>query len=107
MFAVHWRPPRFVVAGVDEDPVDPRFETLRFPQVREPTPGEDEGVLQRILGETRVPQDPLCDRVKRVADLVHQDGERLTIAPTGLLDEVSIHPRPPIAAILMIVDYPP
>jgi hypothetical protein len=22
---------------------------------------------------------------------VHQDGERLTVAPTGLLDEVSIH----------------
>jgi hypothetical protein len=27
---------------------------------------------------------------------VHQDGERLTIAPTGLLDEVSIHHRPPM-----------
>ena len=71
--------------------MDPRLEAVGFPQVRDPAPGEHEGVLQRVLGETRVAQDPLGHRVERVADLVHQDGERLTIAPTGLLDEVSIH----------------
>ncbi len=76
--------------------MDPRLEALGFPQVREPAPGEHEGVLQRVLGETGVAQDPLSHRVERVADLVHQDGERLTIAPTGLLDEVSIHHRPPV-----------
>jgi hypothetical protein len=31
------------------------------------------------------------DGVERIADLVHQDRECLAIAPTGLLDEVSIH----------------
>ena len=85
------RPLRLVVAGVDEDPMDPGLEAVGFPQVRDPAPGEHEGVLQRVLGETRVAQDPLGDRVERIADLVHQDGERLTIALTGLLDEVSIH----------------
>jgi hypothetical protein len=30
-------------------------------------------------------------RIERIADLVHQDGERLAVTPTGLLDEVSIH----------------
>jgi len=59
--------------------------------VRKAAPGEDEGVLQRVLGETRVAQDPMSDRVERIADLVHQDGERLTIALPGCLDEVSIH----------------
>ena len=85
------RPLRLVVAGVDEDPMDPGLESVRLPQVRDPAPGEHEGVLQRVLGETRVAQDPVGDRVERIADLVHQDGERLAIAPTGLLDEVSIH----------------
>ena len=84
-------PLRFVVAGVDEDPMDPRLEAVRLPQVRDPAPGEDEGVLQSVLGETRVAQDPMGDGVERVADLVHQDGERLTIALAGQLDEVSIH----------------
>ncbi len=84
-------PLRFVVAGVDEDPMEPRLEAVRFPQVRDPAPGEHEGVLQSVLGETRVAQDPMRDRVERVADLVHQDRERLTIALAGQLDEVSIH----------------
>ena len=71
--------------------MDPRLEVLRLPQVRDPAPGEHESVLQRVLGQTRVAQDPVSDGVERIADLVHQDGERLAITPTGLLDEVSIH----------------
>ena len=71
--------------------MDPGLEAVRLPQMREPAPGEDEGVLQRVLGEPRVAQDPVGDRVERVADLVHQDGERLSVAPPGPLDEVSIH----------------
>src|SRR5262249_25525579 len=92
-------PRRLVVAGMNEDPMDPRLEAVCVPQPRELPPGEDEGVLQRVLGETRVAQDPERDREERIADLVHQDGERLTVAPTGPFDEVSIHldlrlPRP-------------
>jgi hypothetical protein len=37
---------------------------------------------------------------------VHQDGERVAVAPTGLLDEVSIHLDPPVAATGMAADYP-
>ena len=84
-------PLRLVVAGVDEDAMDPRFEAVGFPQVRDPAPGEHESVLQRVLGETGVAQDPLGDRVEAVADLVHQDGEGLSVPVAGLLDEVSIH----------------
>jgi len=85
-------PLRFVVAGVDEDAVNPRLEPLGIPKLRDAAPGENEGVLQCVLGESRVAQDPEGDRVEDVADLVHQDGERLSVAPTGLLDEVSIQP---------------
>ena len=86
--------------------MDPRLEAVGFPQMREPAPGEDEGVLQSVLGETGVAQDPLGHRVERVADLVHQDGKRLTVAPTGLLDEVSIHHGLRWAAAVMASDYP-
>jgi hypothetical protein len=37
---------------------------------------------------------------------VHQDGERLTVAPTGLLDEVSIHHDLRWAATCEAADYP-
>ena len=86
--------------------MDPCLEALGFPQVRDPAPGEHEGVLQRVLGETGIAQDPLGHRIQRIADLVHQDGERLTIAPTGLLDEVSIHLDLRWAATSMATDYP-
>ena len=71
--------------------MDPRLEPVGLTQVWEPPPGEDEGVLQRVLGETRVAQDPERDGVERVADLVHQDGERLAIPMPSLLDEASVH----------------
>lgn len=87
-------PLRFVVAGMDEDPVDPGLEAIRLPKLRQPAPGEDEGVLQRILGEGRVAQDPLGDRVERVTHLVHQGREGLPVTPAGLFDEISIHLRP-------------
>ena len=76
---------------MDEDPMDPRLEAIRLPKLRQPAPGEDEGVLQGVLGQTGIAQDPKGDRIQRVADLVHQDGERLAIGPTGPLDQVSIH----------------
>ena len=71
--------------------MDPRLKSVGFPKVRDPAPGEHEGVLQRVLGETVIAQDPLRDRVELIADLVHQDGERLTVSAAGLLDEVSTH----------------
>src|SRR6476646_6892492 len=71
--------------------MDPRLESVGFPKVWDPAPGQHEGVLQRVLGETVIAQDPLRDRVELIADLVHQDGERLTVSAAGLLDEISIH----------------
>ena len=78
--------------------MDPCLETVRLTEMGEPLPGKDEGVLQRVLGETRVAEDPERDRVERVADLVHQDRERLPIAPAGPLDDVSIHLIPQVVA---------
>ena len=71
--------------------MNPGLEAVDVPELRESSPGENEGVLQCVLGETGIAQDPEGNRVERVAYLVHQDGERLAVAPTGLVDEVSIH----------------
>ena len=71
--------------------MDPGLETVRISKLGQPAPGEHEGVLQRVLGEIRIAQDPIGDRVERIADLMHQDGKRLTIGPTGPLDQVSVH----------------
>ena len=95
-----------VVTRMDEDPMDPRLEAVRIAKMREPPPGEHEGVLQRVLGETAVAQDPVGDRIQRITDLVHQDGERLAITRASPLDEVSIQPSTSLAAAPMAADYP-
>ncbi len=71
--------------------MDPGFEALRVPQVREPAPGKDEGVLQRVLCERLIAQDALGHREQRSTYLVHQDGERVAITLASLLDELSLH----------------
>jgi len=39
-----------VSAAVDEDPVEPRAEPIRLPQRVERLPGDNEGILDRVLG---------------------------------------------------------
>jgi hypothetical protein len=71
--------------------MDPGLETVWVSKLGQPAPGENEGVLQRVLGESRIAQDPIGDRVERIADLMYQDGKGFTIALTGLLDQLSVH----------------
>ena len=80
------------VAGVDKDPVGPRLEAVRLPQMRQLPPDGHEGVLQNVLGEARIAQDASSDPEQRVADLVHQIRECRLIARARPLDEVSVHP---------------
>ena len=42
--------PESIAAAVDEDPVEPRTESVRLPQHVERLPGNDEGVLDGVLG---------------------------------------------------------
>ena len=86
--------------------MDPCLEAIRIPKLRKPAPGEDEGVLQHVLGKAGISQDSVGHRVERVADLVHQDGECFSVSPSGLLDEVSIHVDLSVAAAFMAPDYP-
>lgn len=49
--------------------MEPGLEAVRLTQVRDPAPGDDDGVLQRVLGETGVAQDPVRDRVGRAPNV--------------------------------------
>lgn len=80
--------PSFGVAGVDKETTDPGVEAIRVAQPRKLAPGGDEGVLQRILGEMGVAQDPRCDRVQPVTGLRNQIPECLAIASHGPLDDI-------------------
>ena len=86
--------------------MDPGLEAIGVPKLREPAPGQDEGVLQRVLGEPGIAQDPDGNRVELITDLVHQDRERLPITVPGLFDQGSVHLDPPGAAATLTADYP-
>ena len=98
--------PRLVVTGMDEDPMDPGLEAIGLTQARELPPGQDEGVLQRVLGEGLVAQDPLSDSEERPADMVHQEGERFSVTFASLFDEASLHLDPPVEPHPSGADYP-
>ncbi len=63
--------PRFGVARVDEDPMEPRLEAIEVAQGGKLPPHLDEGHLDGVLGEVRVAQDPMRDEDAAVADLTN------------------------------------
>ena len=83
------------VAGVDEDPMEPRLEPIEVAQRGELPPDLDEGHLDRVLGEVRVAQDPMRDEDAAVADLTNQGGEGLLVALSRLVHDRSQHVLPP------------
>src|SRR4029079_7382326 len=64
--------PRLRVRLVHEHPTDSGLESLGIAKAPDALPGRDEGVLERVLGEPRVAQDPVCDGIEPVADVVGQ-----------------------------------
>ena len=76
---------------MDQDAAAPGLEAIEIPELRQLAPGGQEGVLQRVLCQADVAQDPEGHREQPVADLVHQESEGVTVPFTCPLDEVSIH----------------
>ena len=79
------------VAGVYQDSECPSLEAVRITQVRELPPDGQQGVLQHVLRENRVAEDPSRDAQQRVTDLVHQIGKRFLVAGAGSLHHLSVH----------------
>ena len=91
---------------MDENPECPAVEAVDIPQVRELPPDGHEGLLQDILGEPWVAQDPPGDAEERVAGLVHQVRERLLVPRARPLDEVSVHLNPGLRRGCSTTVYP-
>src|SRR3954447_15936949 len=72
----------------------PCLKTFGVAQVRKLLPCRDECVLKCILGGTAVAQDSERDSKERVADLADENGERLPVAPLGLLNDGLVHGTP-------------
>ena len=77
-----------------EGPVQPDLEPLRIAEPRQLTPGDHQRLLHDILGSAEVAEDPLRERDEPVAVRTGQDGERLPVPTTRLLNEVAIHVPP-------------
>ena len=85
------RPLRLVVAGVHEDPVDPRLEPVDVPERRQTAPGGERRLLERVLGKVGIAEDPVGQRVEPAALEAHQFGERIAIATLRVADQLSPH----------------
>lgn len=78
------------IARVNKDAKGPPLKVVDVTQVRELPPDRQQGVLQDVLGQTGISEDPPGDAQQRVTDLVHQFRERFLVAGAGSLHHISI-----------------
>ena len=81
------------IAGVDEEAVQPGVEALDVSKRRAAPPGEDERLLDGVLREPEIAQDPVRDREESITSPTCQAGERLFVSGSRSLDEGNLHPR--------------
>ena len=84
-------PPELLVAGIDHEAMEPDLEALRVAESRELTPGEEERLLDGVLGPLAIAQDPIGDGVAAVTVEVDQVREGAFVAPHRLLDQPRSH----------------
>ena len=88
------RPPapaaRLVEAGVDGQAMEPGVEPIGVTQPRQVAPGSDEGLLDRVAGELRVPEDEAGGPVQPRDGPAGELGEGVMIALPRSLDESSL-----------------
>jgi hypothetical protein len=86
-------PPDLVLAGSNEQPVEPGVESIAIPKAAKVAPGPDERVLNGILRGIPIAQDPPRDRVQAVVCGTREGIECLAVAPLCALDELGRHRR--------------
>ena len=84
--------PGLGVAGVGEDPVEPRLEALGIPQGADLAPGGQQRGLDSVVRKVEIAQDPERDRHASVAGQASQGVEGLSIALLRLDDQCCVHP---------------
>jgi hypothetical protein len=92
------RPPslaiRLAIDGPDEDAMEPGIKAVGVAQSLQITPGEDERLLDRVVGLVAVPEHELGDVEEPADGAGGERRERLPIAPSRYLDQLSLHHSP-------------
>ena len=82
--------PGQVEAGMDGQTVEPGVEPVRVAKPRQVAPGADEGLLDRVARELRVPENQAGGRVQPRERRVDERGEGVMIALPRAFDEHSL-----------------
>ena len=85
------RVPDLGIAGVDQEPVEPRLQATVVAQGRQLAPGNEEGLLDRVLRPDHVAQDPIRNGVEPIAVLEDKAGKGLFVPSLRATDEVGVH----------------
>ncbi len=87
-----------LVTGVHDEPVQPHLEATRVTQPWQLAPGEEECLLDGVLGPLDVAKDPIRDGVAAVTVQIDQLREGALVAVPRPLDQPLSHDRPFSAA---------
>ncbi len=79
-----------IETGVDGQSAQPGIEPLGVAETRQVAPGADEGFLDRVARELRVPEDEAGGRVQPREGRVDQSGEGVMIASPRAVDKLSL-----------------
>ena len=82
--------PRLVEAGIHGQAMQPRLKAIRIAQAPEIAPGAEQGVLDRVARELRVPDDQAGRRVQPRDRSFDELGEGVMIASPRAFDELSL-----------------
>jgi hypothetical protein len=88
--------PDLVLAGIDEEAMEPSIELVAVAKTAKIAPGPDEGVLDGILRGIPIAQDSPRDRVQAVVCGAREGIECLVVAPLCALDELGRHRCPSV-----------
>ena len=83
-------------AGVGRDRVEPRAQRASPLELREPAPGVQQRILERVLGVGHRAEHPIAVGVQGAAMGLDQPGEGVLVAPAGSLEQPGlVHRIPP------------
>ena len=83
----------YLVAGAHREATEPGVPGIRVTECAQIPPGEEERILEGILGAMRVAEDEVGDALEPRRGCLHQLCEGIEIAGLGPFDEMSLHGR--------------
>ncbi len=82
--------PRFGIAGMDDEPMEPGVEVLGFLERRQVAPRAEQGLLGSILGALWVTKDPIREGVAATSVGGREPSECILVAPACSLNQIRL-----------------